>query len=484
MAADIDWAKVHTTCTEAMNELYNLRFPEAEKKTNEVIALAPGDPRGYFFKAMTYYYWDMFDQGSGKTTTYIAKFYAAVTNVEKVCDQLLEQNEKDSKAKFYKGGIIGYRGLVRYKNDELLSAVWDGKKAYDLLSEALEDDPQNTDAQFGLGLFNYLLSQAPSAVQSAIKLAGLKGDKIQGLKQMENAAANGIYTRSEAHRWLSDFYPGLEPYKARTAAHLKIISDQYPQNWWFRQSLANFYLYSLRRATDAIPHYEKLAQIAPQARWVQPKEISLVAWSGLGTAWFYKNKFDEAAKYFQKILNENFNENALAQANWRLGMIMEMKGERTKAIGYYEKAQDKIADAKASLQKQMTSQDVEAQKIENLFRSGDDDGTIAAAEAIYTTQNNLSADIKGYIMFYCARSYQEKQNWLKAEQRYWQAIKDKPTTEKWIVPYSYWRLAQVQRKQANTQAAKQNLEMAKSFSGFDGEKYLKNQVAKELDTLE
>ncbi|MBL7999007.1 MAG: hypothetical protein JNL32_10265, partial [Candidatus Kapabacteria bacterium] len=286
----IDWAKVHTLCIEMMNEMYNLRFPEAEQKAAAVIATAPSDPRGYFFRAMIHYYQCTFNQDEkGKKNDY-SKFLGSAAKVETVCDQLLKYNENDSKAKFYKGGIVGYRGLLRFmSNEDLMKAVWDGRDAFNLLTEATEDDPNNADAQFGLGLFKYLLTQAPDWVKPYIKLAGLKGDRVQGLTMMEKAAVNGVYARSEARRWLSNFYAGLDPYKSRGAAHLKILADQYPQSWYLRQQLGRYYLGNLRNATDAIPQFQKLLALAPNARILSPNEVGSMACFYMALAQYYKN---------------------------------------------------------------------------------------------------------------------------------------------------------------------------------------------------
>lgn len=53
--ATTDWKLVHDRTVQAMQHLYDLEFREAEHACNDVIKLAPGDPRGHFFKAMTYY---------------------------------------------------------------------------------------------------------------------------------------------------------------------------------------------------------------------------------------------------------------------------------------------------------------------------------------------------------------------------------------------------------------------------------------------
>ena len=176
----IDWNLVHSKTMESINALYNLDFQTSEKKCSETISLAPNDPRGHFFKAMIYYY--RYTLVSNTEADY-KKFVMLSQKTSEVCDKLLDQNEDNAKALFYKGGILGYRGLTKFNRKDITGAFWDGKEALSALNDALKLDPTNPDIQMGFGLFNYLITQAPSSIQPMLKAVGLKGDKSAGLKQ-------------------------------------------------------------------------------------------------------------------------------------------------------------------------------------------------------------------------------------------------------------------------------------------------------------
>lgn len=155
--------------------------------------------------------------------------------VRSVCERLLEKNEHDGKAMFYLGGAIGYKGLAFVNRGEPHKAIWDGKKGYNLLEQAVEEDPTNYDAKMGLGLFRHLISKAPDALKSVISLAGLKGDRYGGLRMIEEAAAKGTYAKQEAKRWLAELYLE-EDLPDLAITHLASPKNNYKKNWylWYK----------------------------------------------------------------------------------------------------------------------------------------------------------------------------------------------------------------------------------------------------------
>ncbi|HYF02981.1 MAG TPA: tetratricopeptide repeat protein [Patescibacteria group bacterium] len=475
-AQTTDWAKVHTMTMSAIDHLYNIRFDEAETTCNEIIKMAPGDPRGHFFKAMIHY--SKYNYSNNKVD--YDRFLQVTYNIEKVCERLLKNNPKDDKAMFYLGGILGYRGLAKFKNEQLMDAVWDGKKAVGLLEDAYKADSTNRDVQFGLGLFNYLISQAPSFAQPALKLAGLGGSKSQGLKQMEYAAKNGIYTQAEARTWLAGFYAS-EDANTRAYSHLNTLVNQYPQNGWFRVRIGQLLLFSMNRADEAAIHAEKLLISVETA----PKEFrpifKNVANLGLGLRSVFKNNFTDAIPYFQKIVVDNSQQNFVHEANLQLGLIHEISGNRSTAVEYYKKANSSREDVKKLLQKPMSAAEITIVKIESFVRGGYYAQAIAGAnEALKTV---LNEDSKARLEYIAARAYFEQGNYGEAEQRFLRAVSFKPQEHIWITPFSYYRMGLAQVKAGKKAEAKQNFEKALTFKDFEQEEYLRNEINSELKRI-
>jgi tetratricopeptide (TPR) repeat protein len=293
--AATDWKLVHERTVQAMDHLYNLEFRDAERLCNEVIKMAPGDPRGHFFKAMTYYYRMSFRGGATNDSAFWAFAWHA-DRVRTVCERLLEKNEHDGKAMFYLGGAVGYKGLAYVNRGESHKAIWDGKKGYDLLEQAVEEDPTNYDAKMGLGLFRHLISKAPDALKPVISLAGLTGDRYGGLKMIEEAAAKGTYARQEARRWLGELYLD-EDLPQRAVIHLAALKDAYKKNWYFWYRYADVTAFQVRKINEAEAAYRYLATIETSKEDLETAHF--IGYVRLGTLDEARERYTEAIKHYE-----------------------------------------------------------------------------------------------------------------------------------------------------------------------------------------
>lgn len=474
---NVDWAKVHTTTMTAINELYNLHFAEAEQKCNEVIGMAPGEPRGHFFKAMTYFYRYRIMQNKAD----YQRFLQLVQNTISVSENILKTNPNDSKALFYVGGAYGYRGLIRAfspseeRTKNLMQAVWDGKKGYDYLNDAVKADPNNADAQMGFGLFNCLISSAPAFIKPAIKLAGFTTDRNLGLKQLENAAANGLYTRPEAAYWLSTFYAEQEETSPRALWHLKNLIGQFPANNWYRITTAQIYLNTLRKPDEAIPFLQTVMSQANDKN-AQARAILLT-----GAASLYKLNFPEAVQWLQKCVALGTDSGAVRNALYLQGLISELEGNRAQATQYYQKSLPYKA-SEDLLKTPLTADQALLRRISLGFRGSEYPTVIRLADELLKKQQ-LNADVRGRALLLSARSFAEQSDHTQAEQRLLQTVALQPEEDKSLLPAAYYRLGASQAKLGKKNEAKQNLERALSFKDYDDEDALRRSVNRELARL-
>jgi Flp pilus assembly protein TadD len=472
----IDWGRVHTVTMDAINDLYNLRYAEAEKHCNEVIQLAPGDPRGHFFKAMIYYK----QYNSNKNDTAYKKFIHYSEKLVKTCEALLERNEKDDKALFYMGGILGYRGLTRYFRKDMTGAVWDGKKGFDYLEEALELDPANTDAQMGFGLMNYLVSQAPSYLSPALKLAGLSGDRVKGLKQLENAAARGIYTRAEARLWLSDFYSG-EDNATRSNYHLSAFVSQYPENYWQRLQLAQLNLYSLHKCSEAIAQYTQLLE---RTKTSNSDAAEARAWAqfGLGTANQYLNNFPEAIRWLEMCASSDVARQYTSEIRYQIGLCYELNGNRKEAEVHYRQA-GTFEPARIKLGKPMTKEDIAGSKLDNLLRAGEFDRVISSVDSLLDVASAPPAHNRAFLQYCAGRANFEKGSYRAAADRFRNILSLSLQEDTWLLPHAAYRLGLSNLKLNDKPAAKQSFEKGLSYREYDNEESLRQRLERELDKL-
>ena len=117
-----------------------MKFGEAEKTFSKVQKDFPKHPAGKFFDAMIVWWKIMIDQDNEE---YDEMFEDKLENVIDFCDDLLDENEKNVDAIFFKGGSLGFRGRLYSIRQKWFDAALDGKEALPLVYEAYEIDPKN-----------------------------------------------------------------------------------------------------------------------------------------------------------------------------------------------------------------------------------------------------------------------------------------------------------------------------------------------------
>lgn len=465
----IDWNEVHNKTIEAIDALYNLDFQLAERKCNELNGIAPKDPRGHFFKAMMYYYRYTLVSKSEKDYN---RFVGCSHKVAEVCDNILENNEKDAKALFYKGGIIGYRGLTKFNRGDHSGAFWDGKEALSSLESALEYDPNNPDIQMGFGLFNYLISQAPKTLRPILKAVGLEGDKVKGLKQLENAAKNGLYCKNEAKRWLSIFYD-WEDMHNHSASSYKSLLVQYPKNSWLRLGYINLIVNHLRNPDLAIQETKEM-EIHNRIEFKRPFGTACLL---SGIANYLKGDLEEAFKWYDKCISLNADSQQVKSAYWYYGKTLEVMGNRKEGWNYYIKSGYNKNDYITPL----TSNDILRIKCENLFQAGRYEASAALENQILNS--NMNDDEKGKALYPIGRSFYELRKFSEAIKVFNKMLQLQPKKDMWIPPYSLFRLGQAYASNGDSKLAAETFTKALQYENYSSEENLKKMVTKELNKL-
>lgn len=482
-----DWAKVHSVTMSSIESLYNLNFEEAEARANEVIKLAPQDPRGYFFRAMTYYYRLYYARNLGlpqnEIDAELQKFLGYSQQTINLCERFVAQNPQDSKALFYMGGLYGYRGLalgLSGKMSEYLTAAREAKKGVDFLKQAVALDPSNADAQMGLGLFNYLISQAPSAAQTIIKLAGLSGNRNEGLRQLEYAAANGIYARAEAHSWLARIYSSGflfagEGLYDRAERHFQSFLALYPGSTLIRilygEMLSSD---ALRRTSDAIAQF----RIAANGNEKKLQRLITVAHFHIGYAYQLMFNYNEATIAFQKAL--------LLHPDWtfihyNIGLCAELQGNRIVAMQSYAKAKDNTNAAKR-LAEPFSEKELQMLKCELAFDGGDDTKALAFGGELLK-RADLASSERAKFLYICGRALAAKGDTKLAEGYFAQALACKLEEESDLKPLLHYHLGLAQAKNGKKSDAAGSLEQALGFKNYDNEGIVRRNIERELARL-
>ena len=190
-----------------INHLYDLEFDEAEKLFAKVVSEKPDHPVGYFYLAMVT--WSRLSVGFW-TAENLKEYVERIDRTIGVAKKAIERNEKDSRNYFYLGGAIGFKGRFELMQQKWFSSYNLAYDAIQALKSCQELDPDNKDVLLGLGIYDYYTAKLSGVLKFLTYLFLHRGNKDEGLRKLNVAAKEAIYSGPEAKSMLIHIYLYLE----------------------------------------------------------------------------------------------------------------------------------------------------------------------------------------------------------------------------------------------------------------------------------
>lgn len=339
VAQNYDWVRHDSLVKAGIKQIYGIEFDKAEKTFDIVIKEYPTHPSGKFFKAMITWWRILLDL---EDESMDQKFYAQLQEVIDMCDKILEKNDKNIDAIFFKGGAIGFRGRLLGIRENWLKSALDGKEGLELVYRAYKADPKNIDVQLGFGIYHYYAEVIPQKYPAVRPFMVFfpKGDRKKGLKELENVAWNGRYARIESRYFLMTLNFQFENNMEEARKWGRLLLDEFPNNPNFQKyygltfvkennyrDAAKIFRDIYRKCQKGLPGYNKRYK----------REASYY----LGMDYKLRDKVDSAAYYFEiseklsRELDKETESGFLINTVLYLGMLYDQMGQREKAIKYY-----------------------------------------------------------------------------------------------------------------------------------------------------
>ncbi len=246
---------IQIEATAAINKMYDFKFDEVDKEFNWLVQEYKDHPLPIFLKGLSI--WWKIDAYSGLSDTKENKEIERLDNsFLELMDKSISLSKKvyDSGNKidgaFFQAAAYGFKGRLLSERKKWRAAAFAGLNALKYLKEIREDDIMIPEISFGNGLFNYYsiwISDRYPLLKPIIKLFP-KGDKKLGIKQLNDAAQNSFYTRTEAQLFLVRIFSG-ENNISRATFLSKYLFETFPDNSIFHRYYtqllyrgSNFYL--------------------------------------------------------------------------------------------------------------------------------------------------------------------------------------------------------------------------------------------------
>ncbi len=329
------------TAKEGVDHVYNLEFDKAGADFQELIRLQPHRPAGYFFQGMILWWKIMLDIENER---YDDEFFAAMDNVVEMCDSILDRNEDDVDAIFFKGGAIGFKGRLKFHRDDYLSAANAGRKALPLVQEAQQLAPGNYDILLGSGIYNYYADVIPQEYPflKPVLLFIPPGDKKKGIEQLRVAAERGRYAATESAYFLMQVYFYYEKDYPKALELALRLHNRYPANMLFHKYVGRCYvLMNNWQLVEEI--FDDVLKRCREQRLGYNDVTEREAEYYLGQCALNRKALDAALGHFfrcdelSRKLDRKGPSGFMVMANMRIGNVYDLQGKRELAVRQYEK---------------------------------------------------------------------------------------------------------------------------------------------------
>ncbi len=458
-----------------LDKSYNFKWNEAAQIFDQIISKFPDDPRGYHYQSSLSLWYFLSSKDKDEYENFLK--YSDLT-IEKG-DNLIEKEPNNKDLLYIIGANYTLRAIAFSKAEHYLDAAWATKKSESYLNRVIELDSTYYDAFLGLGLYNFAVAQIPSAFKWALSLAGINGDRAQGIKYISKCAKNGYFSKIDAQYYLSQILSEVLFDYNSASVYLKNLIQRYPNNLIFNYSYASLEIkrHELDQAQKALI---KIVAID------SPKFIQLISLSNflLGDIFYKKNDFKSAVNYYLNFLDQTPDHDYTGIAAYRLGICYEIMGDTASSKEYFEKTKNGNMDLDDDIYAKRkgeiySSRDLDSNEVKVIKASNKIDA--GKYRSAYNDLYDLipvvkDDDLKAEVYLYLSSAAFGLNNYDESLKMGFAAQSIDTKEEEWVKPFAVFYIARAYKKLGNMVAYNNFINEAAGYDDFDYQNKLKNLI--------
>ncbi|HMK39841.1 MAG TPA: tetratricopeptide repeat protein, partial [Bacteroidota bacterium] len=332
-------------------------------------------------------------------------------------------------------------------------------------------------------------AKVPKSLSWILSLVGFTGDAEGGMAMVRNAAERGVYTKTEARFYLSQFL-FAEQKSDEALALIDSLIARYPDNALFVVTYASWQSrlgnpqVALRAAQNAI-------EINRRSRVHYGEEF---VYSTLGAIYYSLNDFPTARSNLEKYIKMVVSEDYITNWNfYRLAVAQEMSGDRTAALETYRRMKS-VDDRDRANETYMYRIALRRMKEPIspeealLIRGGNALGRKAYDSAGTMYRQVLDAgpsdaDTRGRALLGLQQTCMGKEDYRGALAAGEELTALKPGNEKWVIPQGLLQLGATLEKLGRAGDARAAYERILQYDDYDFQKPLEEKARKEINRL-
>ena len=326
--------------TEAVNNMYNFKFQEAEREFRWLKYRYPNHPLPDFLLGLSEW-WKIMPNIENER--YDDRFLLYMDSTIYKAEKMLDKNEDDKEASFFLAGAYGFKGRLHSERKSWRKATVAGSSALKYLNLSRDENADffNPELMFGDALYNYYSVWIPEnyPLLKPILVFFRKGDKQLGIDQLREVSRNSFYSRTEAQYFLMRILYSEEKDIEGGYQIAEYLYNTYPDNAYFHRYFTMLtYLRGRTAETErlSLRILENLDAGMPGYEAISGRYASFF----LGQIHEARNNKVQAMEYYSKAIS--FGEESESQESGyyiysllNLGKIQAGLGNKKEAKNYF-----------------------------------------------------------------------------------------------------------------------------------------------------
>ncbi|MCG3205377.1 MAG: hypothetical protein KCHDKBKB_02097 [Elusimicrobia bacterium] len=278
---------------EGLHHLYNLEFEEADQIFKDLEPQAAEHPMVAFGKASVHWW---------RLSVYVLEtdplesqpFLRDVNECIRLSKEKIDRGDPTGEGYLTLGGAYGLLGRWQATNQEWMAAYFTGRKAIKFLRKALKVNPRMTDANMGLGIFDYYVATLPAVVR-VLAFLGSGGNPQVGIDELTIAATQGTYAQTPSKLFLTEIYSNPENQPEKALRILVGLKQEYPTSP-FIEMLHIIALYNHQRLDELASEAKHFQEMVDKGTF--KSQFAVQSRFALGAVNFKSRQWDQAILNF------------------------------------------------------------------------------------------------------------------------------------------------------------------------------------------
>jgi tetratricopeptide (TPR) repeat protein len=243
----------------ALDHLRNLEYDTARQQLEAWLSQHPDDLRALNYLATVLLHQEMFQRGilqehfyselgdiiRNEKTAVSADFqrelFGVLEKAQALAENRLKQSSGDQEAIYWAGSAHATRAVFYYSMAKsYLAALHESAAAREYHIRLYKLNPGYVDAQLVIGVNDYVIGSLPWYLKVLGSLAGIHGNRAQGIGEVKRVTEQGRWAREDAKFMLAMLYQREKTYPALLEV-LKGLGRSYPRNFLIQRSIAAVY---------------------------------------------------------------------------------------------------------------------------------------------------------------------------------------------------------------------------------------------------